>query len=179
MNSTLLALAAAVLIAAGSAVPAYWRGNHDGAARVQQAWDNDNSARATAAAEQSDTNRSKEHAHANDITQATDAFQAAQAPAAADGAARLADAQRLQRDAEARAARYRAMSKASASERDRLASDAARLDASLAEGRVVAEQLRATVIDRDQRIQLLADVIAADRSLFDGGAEPEAGQGQH
>jgi hypothetical protein len=176
MKTVLLALAAAVLIAAGAAVPAYWRGDSSGAARVQQAWDHATTTQATAAVAQSSTNRFKEQAHATNVTQAIDAFQAAQTPAAADGAARVADAQRLQRDAESRAARYRAMSTAGEAERDRLASHAARLDASLAEGRLVAEQLRAAVVDRDQRIQLLADVIGADRSLFGDSVEPEAGQ---
>lgn len=176
MKTILLALAAAVVIAAGAAVPAYWRGDSNGAARVQQAWDHATTTQAAAAVEQSGTNRSKEQAHANNVTQAIDAFQAAQAPAAADGAVRIADAQRLQRDAESRAARYRALSTAGEAERGRLASHAARLDASLAEGRLVAEQLRSAVVDRDQRIQLLADVIGADRSLFGADAEPEADQ---
>jgi hypothetical protein len=61
------------------------------------------------------------------------------------------------------------MSKASEAERDRLASHAARLDASLAEGRVVAEQLRATVVERDAQLWLLADIIRADRALFGPG----------
>ncbi|MBB4225517.1 hypothetical protein [Variovorax guangxiensis] len=166
MKTALIAIAAAVLIAAGSALPAYWVGDSHGAARVQQAWDNDTKSRATAALEETNTSRTKEQGHANSLTRAVDDFHAAQAPAAADGAARIADAERLQRAAEGRAAQYLAMSKAGAAERDRLASHAARLDASLAEGRRVAEQLRADLVDRDQRIGLLADVIRADRTLF-------------
>lgn len=166
MKTALIALAAAVLIAAGSALPAYWVGDSHGAARVQQAWDNDTKSRATAALEETNTSRTKEQGHADTVTRAVDDFHAAQAPAAADGAARIAAAERLQRTAEGRAAQYLAMSKAGAAERDRLASHAARLDASLAEGRRVAEQLRAELVDRDQRIGLLADIIRADRTLF-------------
>ncbi|WP_418122533.1 hypothetical protein [Variovorax sp. 160MFSha2.1] len=169
MKAALIAIAAAVLIAAASALPAYWLGDSHGAARVQQAWDNDTKGRATAALEETNTSRTKEQGHANSVTRAVDDFQAAQAPAAAYGAARIADAERLQRAAEGRAAQYLAMSKAGAAERDRLASHAARLDASLAEGRRVAEQLRADLVDRDQRIGLLADIIRADRSLFEPG----------
>ena len=166
MKTALIAIAAAVLIAAASALPAYWVGDRHGAARVQQAWDNDTKGRATAALEETNTSRIKEQGHANSVTRAVDDFHAVQAPAAADGAARIAAAERLQRAAEGRAAKYLAMSKAGAAERDRLASHAARLDASLAEGRRVAEQLRADLVDRDQRIQLLADIIRADRTLF-------------
>jgi len=173
MNAALIAIAAAVLIAAASALPAYWIGDSHGEARVQQVWDNDTKSRATAALEETNTSRIKEQGHANSITRAVDDFHAAQAPAAADGAARIADAERLQRAAEGRAAKYLAMSKAGAVERDRLASHAARLDASLAEGRRVAEQLRADLVDRDQRIGLLANVIRADRTLFEPGESAE------
>lgn len=176
MNTLLIRLAAAVLIAACAAVPAYWAGDRNGAARVQQAWDKDAATQASEAVDQADATRNKEQAHATSITQAVDHFHAAQEPAIVDSAARIADAQRLQRDAEARAARYRSMSKASDAERDRLASHAARLDSSLAEGRLVAAQLRADLVDRDQRIQLLADVIRADRGLFEGPAGVEAQQ---
>lgn len=166
MRTALIALAAAVLVAAGSALPAYLVGDSHGAARVQQAWDNDTKSQAATALEETKTTRIKEQGHANSITKATDDFHAAQAPAAADGASRIADAERLQRAAEGRAAQYLAMSKASDAERSRLASHAARLDSSLAEGRLVAEQLRADLVDRDQRIRLLGDVIRADRALF-------------
>ena len=176
MNTTLIALAAAVLIAAGSALPAYWVGDTHGAARAQQAWDNDTANQATAAAQETNTTRTKEQGHANSVTQAVDEFHAAQAPAAADSAARVADAVRWQRAAEGRAAQYLAMSMAGEAERNRLASHAARLDSSLAEGRRVAEQLRADLVDRDLRISLLANVIHADRDLFeDGGTTQAAG----
>ncbi len=174
MRTALIAIAAAVLIAASSALPSYWVGDRHGAARIQQAWDTDTKSRATAALEETNTSRTKEQGHANTVTRAVDDFRAAQAPAAADGAARIADAERLQRAAESRAAQYLAMSKAGTAERDRLASHAARLDNSLAEGRRVAEQLRADLVDRDQRIQLLADIIRADRALFADDPAAEA-----
>lgn len=169
MTAPITLAAAAVLIAAGAALPAYWIGDENGAARVQQRWDSSTTQQAQAKTDQLTTTRSKEAGHASQITQAVDNYQAARAPAAADSAARIADAQRLQRDSESRALRFLAMSKASEAERDRLASHAARLDASLAEGRVVAEQLRATVVERDAQLRLLADIIRADRALFTPG----------
>ena len=175
MQQILTALAAGVLVAAASALPAYWAGDTHGAARVQQAWDKDKTTRAQATTTQVITNSEKASTHASQSTTAVDRFVTTQAPAAADAAARLADAHRLQRDADRRADRYRAMSKASETERDRLAGHAAGLDASLAEGRLLAEELRATLVDRDNRIRLLADTIRADRILCgatDPGAEP-------
>lgn len=173
MQQILIALAGAVLVAAGAAVPAYWAGDTHGAARVQQASDKDKTTRAQTTAAKVITNSEKASTHASQSTTAVDRFVTAQAPAAADAAARIADAQRLQRDADRRADRYRAMSQASEAERDRLASDAARLDASLAEGRLLAEELRANLVDRDNRIRLLADTIRADRILC-GATDPGA-----
>lgn len=157
--------AVAVLIAAALGAIVYGIGRNDGAASVQQQWDNDKTKQAQAVADQATTTRTKESTHADKITEAVDNYQAARTPAAADAAERIARAERLQRTAEGRAAQYLAMSQAGNTERSRLASHAARLDASLADGRRVAEQLRATVVERDQQIRLLADVIRADRAL--------------
>ncbi|WP_395317233.1 hypothetical protein [Variovorax sp. UC74_104] len=41
----------------------------------------------------------------------------------------------------------------------------------------MAEQLRADLVDRDQRIQLLADIVRADRALF--GDAPAAEANEH
>lgn len=172
MNTLTLA-AVAVLIAAGSAALGYGLGESHGAAKVQQKWDGESTRQAHAETAQATTTRTKESNHAEQITEAVDTYQAARTPAVADAAERLARAERLQRTAEGRAAQYRAMSQAGGAERDRLASHAARLDASLADGRRVAEELRATVVERDQQLQLLADVIRADRALADHGADPE------
>ncbi|MCT8178138.1 hypothetical protein [Variovorax sp. CY25R-8] len=176
MRAALIALAAAVLVAAGAALPAYWIGDGHGAARVQQEWDRDIATRAIEAAGKTEEARTEERSHANDITQATDKFNAARAPAAADSATRIADAERLQRAAESRAAGYRAMSEAGEAERHRLAGHAARLDEDLAAGRLVAESLRAELVDRDQRIELLADVIRADGALLGRASDDGAGQ---
>lgn len=171
--NTLAMAAVAVLIAAGSGVLGYGTGYSHGSDSVQQRWDNVTTQQARAETKQATTTRTKETGHANKITEAVDTYQATRAPAVADAAVRIALAERLQRTAEGRAAQYRAMSQASDAERDHLASHAARLDASLADGRRVAEQLRATVVERDQQLHLLADVIRADRALADHGAEPE------
>ncbi|ATA57209.1 hypothetical protein CKY39_31270 [Variovorax boronicumulans] len=164
MNTITLA-AVAVLIAAASGALGYGTGRSDGAASGQQQCDAETAKRARAEADQATTTRTKESIHADTITEAVDTYQAARAPAAADAAERVARAQRLQRTAEGRAAQYLAMSQAGDTERSRLASHAARLDASLADGRRVAEQLRATVVERDQQLRLLGDVIRADRAL--------------
>ncbi|WP_431274225.1 hypothetical protein ACQ858_19535 [Variovorax ureilyticus] len=174
MNSLLVTLAPAVLVAAASAIPAYFVGDSHGAARVQQAWDNTTANQAEHKTAQIVTTREKETTHAGTVTQAIDTYQAARAPAADDSAARIADAQRLQRAAEERAIRYRDLSKAGAAERDRLASHAAELDSSLAAGRIVAEQLRATVVERDQQLQLLGAIITADRALAEPGGGTNA-----
>ncbi|MBP6894333.1 MAG: hypothetical protein KBC94_07915 [Pseudacidovorax sp.] len=177
MTSILDTLAIAALVAVGALIGGYAVGHQQGAASVQQQWDKAKASTAQAITAQVTTTREKETTHASQSTQAVDTYRAAQASADAAAAARVADAERLQRGAEGRALRYRAMSEASAAERDRLASHAAQLDASLAEGRVVAEQLRAAVVERDGRIQLLADTIRADRQLFDpsagAGSQPE------
>lgn len=171
MTSILDTLAIAALVAVGALAGGYAIGHHQGAASVQQQWDTAKAVTAQAITAQVTTTREKEATHATQTTRALDTYHAAQAPADAVAAARVADAERLQRGAEGRALRYRAMSEASAAERDRLAGHAARLDASLAEGRVVAEGLRAAVVERDNRIQLLADTLRADRQLI----EPAAG----
>lgn len=177
MTSILDTLAIAALVAVGALIGGYAVGHHQGAASVQQQWDKVKAKTAQAITTQVTTTREKETTHASQSTQAVDTYRAAQASADAVAAARVADAERMQRGAEGRALRYRAMSEASAAERDRLASHAAQLDASLAEGRVVAEQLRAAVVERDGQIQLLADTIRADRQLFDpssgSGGQPE------
>lgn len=176
MNKITLA-AVAVLIAAASVAIGYVTGRSDGAASVQQQWDADTTKQAQAETDQANTTRTKEATHADKITEAVDTYQAARTPAAADASERIARAERLQRTAEGRAAQYLAMSQAGNTERSRLASHAAQLDASLADGRRVAEQLRATVVERDQQIRLLGDVIRADRALAGytnaPGDEPE------
>jgi hypothetical protein len=170
--NTLTMAAVAVLIAAASGAIGYGTGHGQGAASVQQRWDNATTQQAKSETKQATTTRTKESTHADQITAAVDTYQAARPAAAADAAERLARAERLQRTAEGRAAQYLAMSKAGDAERNRLAGHAARLDASLADGRHVAEQLRSTVVERDQQIHLLADVIRADRALAEPGAEP-------
>lgn len=136
-------------------------------AKTKAAWDQEKASRAQAAAVQSETNREKGITHAEAVTVAVDQFQAGRAAAVAESAGRVDAAVSLRRSAETRAAQYRAMSEAGEAERERLAGHATRLDAALADGRVVAEQLRAAVVDRDQRIGLLGAVIQADRKLSD------------
>ena len=172
MNTVTMA-AVAVLIAAAAGAVGYGTGHSAGAAGVQQKWDNATTQQAQAETAQVTTSRTEETAHANQITNAVDTYQTSRAPAVTDAAERIARAERLQRTAEGRALQYRAMSKAGEAERDRLANHAARLDASLADGRRVVEQLRSTVVERDQQLQLLADVIRADRALADRDAQTE------
>lgn len=70
-------------------------------------------------------------------------------------------------DSEQRATRYRALAEGGTAQCGSLASHAARLDASLVEGRSVAEELRATVELRDSQLRLLGSQIIADRQLYE------------
>lgn len=76
-----------------------------------------------------------------------------------------AHAQRLQHAAE-RAAVYQRQAAGSAADAQALAEHAARLDASIEEGRVVVTELAATVRLRDEQVKALGAVILADRQLF-------------
>lgn len=68
---------------------------------------------------------------------------------------------------EDRANLYQRMSKAGASEQERLAIHAAGLDRSLEEGRLLVAELRETVEHRDRVIEVLGQQILTDRKLFE------------
>lgn len=67
---------------------------------------------------------------------------------------------------EQRASVYQRQAEGGAAECRSLASHAARLDASLEEGRSVVRELRATLGLRDDQLKALADQIKADRQLL-------------
>ena len=67
---------------------------------------------------------------------------------------------------EQRASVYQRQAEGGAAECRSLASHAARLDASLEEGRSVVRELRATLGLRDNQLKALADQIKADRQLL-------------
>ena len=64
------------------------------------------------------------------------------------------------------AARYRLWSEASTSERDRLANHAAKLDASLAEGREVVAEFRVALGQCQRDLKALGEQITLDRELI-------------
>lgn len=126
-------------------------------------------------AKDSDKTAGKESQHAASTQAASDKFTSDQPSIESDLRARLAAADSLRKTAENRAARYRAQANGDAAACGRLADRTAALDASLAEGRQVAEDLRGTVIKRDREVVLLLDIIAADRVLLNNPPESVAG----
>lgn len=123
--------------------------------------------RATAYAADSDQTATREHQHASDTVQAADQFTAGAGAREAALRSNLADARRLLDRANARAAGYRAKAEADAASCRSLADRAAALDRSLAEGRLVAAELRGIVERRDAEVALLADLLDADDRMLE------------
>lgn len=127
----------------------------------------DRATRSDAARKDSEKTATKESIHAVSIQAASDTF--TQPASFRDAALRaeLADAVRLRNDATARAARYRAQSEGDAAARRRLADRAEVLDRQLSAGLQVVAGLRGDLVRRDAEVNLLLDVIEADRALLD------------
>jgi len=77
------------------------------------------------------------------------------------------DYARRLRESETRAGIYSRQAQGGTAEQERLASHAARLDASLVEGKAVAAELRHTVELRDEQLKMLAKQILNDRALIE------------
>lgn len=140
-------------------------GYKHGKAVVYSKWNLQVAEDAKKAAGASETNRGKEQNHAIQSNEVSDNAQISKAQYDADIAAAQSGADDRVRQSEARADKYRAMSQASAAEQKRLAEYAARLDSTLSEGRQLAQELRATLAERDRTIQNLRHQIDADRTL--------------
>ena len=135
--------------------------------KEQKARSDDQLARADAALKDSEKTATKESTHAVSIQAASDTF--TQPASFRDAALRaeLADALRVRDAATARAARYRAQSEGDAAARSRLADRAEALDRQLGAGLQVVAGLRGDLVRRDAEVNLLLDVIDADRALLD------------
>lgn len=140
-------------------------GNKYGRAIINNDWSEEKVTQANAATNQSETNRGAEQQHTAASNEVSSNAQVSQEKYKQDIADVQLTADSRVRESEARADKYRAMSQASKAEQERLANYAARLDGSLTEGRQLAQELRATLAERDRTIQILKQQIDADRKL--------------
>ncbi len=140
-------------------------GYKHGKAVVYSKWNLSIAQEAKKAVGVSEDNRGKEQTHAIQSNEVSDNAQVSKEQYDADIAAAQSGADDRVRQSEARADKYRAMSQASAAEQKRLAEYAAKLDRTLSEGRQLAQELRATLAERDRTIHNLRQQITADRDL--------------
>lgn len=96
---------------------------------------------------------------------ATDAYRSGLADGRRAADTAVSDAQRLLRSAETRAAGYRSQAEACGPAGRILADRTEQLDRGIAEGRVVVEELRGFVNQRDREVTFLRSLILADRGL--------------
>jgi len=157
---SLVLLAFILGIAAGA-----FFGNKYGRAIINSEWSDEKVTQSNEATNQSETNRGIEQQHTAASHEVSDNAQVSQEKYKRDITNVLLGADVRVRESEARADKYRAMSKASQAEQQRLADYAAGLDSSLTEGRQLAQELRATLEQRDRTIQILKQQIDADRKL--------------
>lgn len=126
----------------------------------------DKSARATAAVEAAIDNADRQATHASSTQENSDVFTSTRPARDATVSADLAVAQRLRRDAERRAATYRAMAEANAAACRDLADRHATLDAHVVRGVEVVAGLRGDLARRDAEVRLLRGQIDIDRALL-------------
>ena len=93
-----------------------------------------------------------------------------------DVRAELARAERLHRDAERRAATYRAQAQADAAARSDLADKAAALDRQLAEGLGLVAELGGDLRRRDAEVAALCDQVNIERRLSGDDSDPACSQ---
>ncbi len=114
----------------------------------------------------------REQKHRNEATRIAEELENSNAKFQADIADMRADYDKRLRESNARADIYQRLSKAGPAQQERLAGYATRLDGSLAEGRSVVKELRATIEQRDRELRLLGAQIIAYRTLMGGNDEP-------
>lgn len=137
-----------------------------GYAAMKGQWDSEKADLALAALAKERENAQKEQVQAVEaaaIQDELDKVEADHAKALADLFAN--DDVRL-RQASERAARYRRWAEGSASERQRLASDAAGLDLAVSEGQRLVRELLATLAERESQLRALGKQIKSDRKLM-------------
>lgn len=121
--------------------------------------------RATANLKAEQRNSGLTYAHAKQTQENSDEFTTSQPVRDALARADVATADRLRRDAERRAATYKAMSKASAAACSDLADRHAVLDDHIVRGARLVAGLRETIAERDAQIILTCKQIAIERRL--------------
>lgn len=144
----------------------YTLGSRSGEASIQQQWDAQVIKDKRAEEKQREVNDKAEATHRQQVSALQQELRDAQTShrieldrIAGEYAGRLLKS-------EQRASVYQRQAEGGATECRSLASHAARLDASLEEGRSVVRELRATLGLRDDQLKALADQIKADRQLL-------------
>lgn len=123
--------------------------------------------RTSAALKQEQKTATDERAHAQASQENSDEYTTSQPVRDAIARADLAVADRLRRDAERRAATYRAQAQANAAACLDLADRHAALDRHVVEGAAVVAGLRGDLVRRDAEVALLRGQITADRALME------------
>lgn len=141
-------------------------GYRKGAANIQQQWDRERATLLAAALKVEQDNRAKETAHKVQTSALEAKLREAEAQYEEALATVRSDYGDWLRTSNERAARYRLWSEASTSERDRLADHAAKLDASLAEGREVVAEFRVALGQCQRDLKALGEQITLDRELI-------------
>ena len=141
-------------------------GYKKGAASIQQQWDRERATLLAEALKVEQDNRAKETAHKVQTSALEAKLREAEAQYEEALASVRSDFGGWMRASDERATRYREWSEASASERDRLADHAAKLDASLAEGREVVAEFRVALGQCQRDLRALGEQITLDRELI-------------
>lgn len=142
-----------------------------GEARIQAKWDADVENHQKEVERLKNELAERQETHRERVRTLNNALASAELRHASDIAAlRSSYALRL-RESEDRADIYQRLADSGSVGRANLASYAAQLDRSLVEGRQVVEELRATVIQRDDQLRALGRQLEEDRRLINGPSE--------
>lgn len=159
------------LIVVGATALALWGtyslGSSSGEASVQKKWDDQKIADLREANRLKDENALKEAKHRTEVDDLQKELRDAKSSHESELARIDAEYADRLRKSEGRAAIYQRQAEGGAAQCRSLASHAARLDASLEEGRQLVEELRATLGLRDRQLIQLGEQIKADRRLFE------------
>lgn len=137
-----------------------------GAASVQQSWDKERATLLAGALKVEQDNRAKETAHKIETAALSARLVEAEARYEEALAAVRVEFGGWLRQSEDRAARYRGWAEGQSGERERLADYAARLDASLAEGRELVAEFRVALGQCQRDLKALGEQITLDRGLI-------------
>lgn len=147
----------------------YNAGSVHGASVVQEAWNLDKAEYAKAVEAEKDKIAKLEESHRDEVTRINRGLSDAKREYEV-GLARIdAEYRRRLQSSEGRASVYRRQAEAGGDQCRDLGSHAARLDASLEEGRALVRELGQNLGLCQQRVKLLGDQIRADRNLLEEG----------